>query len=178
MEIITQNAKSTQKLGEKIGIDLISNSLSSLSLLSFPRKRESDIRFPIRSGMTGNTGVKLNSTVIIALYGELGSGKTTFVQGLAKGLGIPHRLVSPTFIIVKKYELNLEKYKTFFHIDLYRIEKAADLAGLGLDEIFSDPAAIVAIEWPERMGELLPKERIDIRFKQIDEFKRQIIIGS
>lgn len=110
---------------------------------------------------------------IICLYGELGAGKTTFVQGLARGLGIKGRIISPTFIIVRKY--NLDNNKTFYHIDLYRIEKEKDLEGLGIDEILSDKNAIVVIEWAERLGTKLPKDRTEIYFKNIDDHERQII---
>lgn len=101
---------------------------------------------------------------ILALYGELGSGKTTFVQGLAKGLSLPHRIHSPTFIIVRDYPLYLKNYKRFYHVDLYRMATQADLEGLGFSEIFQNLQNIVAIEWAERLQESLPNERIDITF--------------
>lgn len=107
-------------------------------------------------------------TTILALYGELGSGKTTFTQGLAKGLGLPHRLVSPTFIIVREYPLDLKNYQRLYHIDLYRIENPGQIADLGFAEIFSDQHNIVVIEWAERLDKKLPKKRIDIRFKEHD----------
>lgn len=109
----------------------------------------------------------------LALYGELGSGKTTFVQGLAKGLGIKRRIISPTFIIVRTYKISI---KYFYHIDLYRIENVREVRSLGLEEIMNDQNSIVAIEWAEKMGDLLPKERIDIHFKYVDESKRKIAI--
>ncbi len=98
---------------------------------------------------------------ICCLYGELGTGKTVFTQGFAKGLGLPSRLVSPTFIIIKRYDL--KKYKQFFyHVDLYRLQKMEDIESLGLDEIFNDKDAVIVIEWAERLGAHLPKSRIDI----------------
>ena len=114
------------------------------------------------------------SARFIALYGELGSGKTTFVQGLAQGLGLPRRIVSPTFIIVREYPIARGAFKCFYHIDLYRIETLTDLAGLGFAEIFADPAHIVVIEWAEKLIKL-PKKRIDIKFEQINETKRKVI---
>jgi tRNA threonylcarbamoyladenosine biosynthesis protein TsaE len=106
---------------------------------------------------------ELAGATIVCLYGELGSGKTTFSQGFAKGLGINHRLLSPTFIIVRRYEVP-QTIRWFYHVDLYRIKGDIDIEGVGLPEIFTDPSAIVLIEWADRLGKFLPKKRIDIRF--------------
>jgi tRNA threonylcarbamoyladenosine biosynthesis protein TsaE len=108
---------------------------------------------------------------IFCLFGDLGSGKTTFIQGLAKGLGIEKRITSPTFVFVKKYQ------PSFYHVDLYRIEKFSETQNLGLEEIFSDLQAITAIEWAEKIEEILPKERVDIQFNYLDNKKRRIIIN-
>src|SRR6476660_7595573 len=75
---------------------------------------------------------------VIALYGDLGSGKTTFVQGIAEGLGITQKIISPTFIIVRTYDIDYKNCKNFYHIDLYRIESEKDIEGLGLAEIMQD----------------------------------------
>jgi tRNA threonylcarbamoyladenosine biosynthesis protein TsaE len=107
----------------------------------------------------------------LAFYGELGSGKTTFIQGLAKGLGITRRIISPTFIIVRHYKI---KSGNFYHIDLYRTESESDLLGLGIDEIIKDESNIVALEWAEKMGELLPRKRIDLHFEYLGDNKRKI----
>lgn len=114
---------------------------------------------------------KLNSIPVLALYGDLGSGKTTFIQGLAKGLGIKNKIISPTFIIMRTYEANL---KTFYHLDLYRIKDEKDIKDLGLTEIMNDIQNIVAIEWPEKIKSLLPQKRLDIFFEYLDENKRKI----
>jgi tRNA threonylcarbamoyladenosine biosynthesis protein TsaE len=116
---------------------------------------------------------KLKPGNFVALYGDLGSGKTTFIQGLAKGLGVTRRIISPTFIIARHYKIN---NGSFYHIDLYRTESKHDLLGIGLDQIIEDKNNIVALEWAEKMGELLPKKRIEIRFQYLSENKRQIII--
>ena len=117
-----------------------------------------------------------NGAKILTLYGELGSGKTTLVQGLAKGLGIPHRIVSPTFIIVRRYKLNLKNYHWFYHIDLYRISSGVEIADLGLTEIFNQLGNIVTIEWAEKLGSFTSPKRIDIKFIQINEAERKIAI--
>jgi tRNA threonylcarbamoyladenosine biosynthesis protein TsaE len=111
------------------------------------------------------------------LYGELGSGKTTFVQGMAQGLGLTHaRLLSPTFIIVRRYEIP-EEQKFFHHIDLYRMTEVSGLEALGLSELFMDRASYVAIEWPERLGGSLPHERLDIRFRVQEDGTHEVTYG-
>ncbi|MBM3205498.1 tRNA (adenosine(37)-N6)-threonylcarbamoyltransferase complex ATPase subunit type 1 TsaE [Candidatus Shapirobacteria bacterium] len=105
---------------------------------------------------------------VICLYGELGSGKTTFVQGLAKGWGIKKRVTSPTFVFVKLYQPD------FYHVDLYRIEKKVEAKNLGLEEIFNEPQVLVVIEWAEKMKEILPWERQDINFEYLVENQRRI----
>lgn len=107
-------------------------------------------------------------TLIIALYGDLGSGKTTFVQGLAEGLGIKQRIISPTFIIVRCYE------ERFCHIDLYRIESKRDFEGLGIEEIINNKNNIVVIEWAEKLKSFSPKKKIDVKFFYEKESVRKI----
>lgn len=108
---------------------------------------------------------------IVCLYGDLGSGKTTFVQGLAKGLGIKNRIISPTFVIVRSYKL---KVISFYHIDLYRTQSERDIEGLGIEEIINNENNIVVIEWAEKLGNYLPKKRIDIHFFYENENRRKI----
>ncbi len=105
--------------------------------------------------------------VVVALQGDLGSGKTTFVQGLAKGLGIKENITSPTFTIIKRYD-------NFYHIDCYRLDKSEEILELGLKEIISNPKNIIAIEWPERIKKFLPKNTIYYKFKFADKSKREI----
>lgn len=121
---------------------------------------------------------KLKQGDFIALFGELGGGKTTFVQGLVKGLGIKRRIISPTFIILREYKIP-GKPSNFYHIDLYRINmEEYEVPELGLDEIIKEEKDIVAVEWAEKMGDLLPKDRWEIKFEYIDENKRKIIISK
>jgi len=118
---------------------------------------------------------------ILLLYGNLGSGKTTFMQGLAKGLGIKRRIISPTFIITRRYEINAQpervNLKYLYHIDLYRTD-SKDLKGLGLTDILQEKDIITAIEWPEKLGKFLPKKRLELNFTTIDENTREIEINS
>lgn len=112
------------------------------------------------------TRFKSKDALVIALHGNLGAGKTTFVQGFLRGLGVKSKITSPTFVIVKSYKV--KSYKVY-HIDCYRIKKPTELVLLGIKEIFSPPAGgpknIVLIEWPERIKKLLPKNIFKINFK-------------
>lgn len=107
------------------------------------------------------------SAVVLGLQGNLGGGKTTFLQGFAKGLQIKEKILSPTFVILKRF-------KNFYHIDCYRLKNEKDILELGFKEIISNPKNIVAIEWPERVKKVLPKDLIEINFKFIDENKREV----
>lgn len=104
--------------------------------------------------------------MVIALHGDLGAGKTTFTQGFLKALGTKQRVTSPTFLIMRKYEISTPLRRGFthyhhaYHFDLYRIQKPKELLDLGFKKIISDPHAIVLIEWPERIKKLLSKNAI------------------
>ncbi|MCX8008962.1 MAG: tRNA (adenosine(37)-N6)-threonylcarbamoyltransferase complex ATPase subunit type 1 TsaE [Patescibacteria group bacterium] len=105
---------------------------------------------------------------IICLYGNLGTGKTTFVQGFAQGLGIQERITSPSFLRMKQYKL--PQGEVFYHIDLYK--------GLfeGIEEILSAKDSIILIEWAEALNHRLPPKRIDVRFDYDNEMRRTITI--
>ena len=114
------------------------------------------------------------TALVLALSGELGAGKTTFVQGLAKGLGIKEKIKSPTFLITKRYALRAKRYKNFYHIDAYRLKKPKDILSLGWREISDDPKNVIVIEWAKHVAKVLPARHIDINFKHISENKRKI----
>ncbi len=111
-----------------------------------------------------------------ALFGNLGSGKTTFSQGFAKGLGIKERIISPTFIIIRNYELRImnKGFDSFYHVDLYRVQSKSDIESLGLEEIFNDEKNIIIVEWAEKIKNILPKKRTEIYFENLDVNKRKI----
>ena len=115
---------------------------------------------------------------VLLLHGDLGSGKTTFTQGLAEGLGIKKHINSPTFIIMRTYSLPEKKKATnLYHIDLYRTESKSDIEGLGLAEIIGNKENIVVIEWPEKLGSNIPKKAQSLNFKFINENTREITRG-
>jgi tRNA threonylcarbamoyladenosine biosynthesis protein TsaE len=114
---------------------------------------------------------------VIALHGELGSGKTTFAQGIARALGITQRVVSPTFLIRKEYSIPTKNnIRKLYHLDLYRLQSAKEVDAIGIREIMNEQDALVLIEWPEKIIESLPTSTIHIIFEYIDETTRKIII--
>lgn len=118
----------------------------------------------------------LSGNEIIALVGALGAGKTEMVKGLARALGIRKPIISPTFLIRKSYpgRLGLKKV-TLHHLDCYRLESAADAEALGLEELMDRSNRIMAIEWPEKISRLLPKNHIEIKFKHGKKFNERHI---
>jgi len=116
---------------------------------------------------------------LICLSGNLGSGKTTFVQGLAEGLGIKNRIISPTFIIVRAYRIKNDKSRimNFYHVDLYRVENERDLEDLGIEEIINDKNNITVIEWAEKLKSQISTKRINIQFSYEKENTRRIIFS-
>ncbi|MFA7216547.1 MAG: tRNA (adenosine(37)-N6)-threonylcarbamoyltransferase complex ATPase subunit type 1 TsaE [Candidatus Paceibacterota bacterium] len=118
-----------------------------------------------------------NDATVVGLYGDLGAGKTSFTQGLAKYLGIKENVVSPTFVIEKIYHLENNIFKHLIHIDAYRIEKSQELLSLGFKKIISDPENLIVIEWPERISDIMP-EHIRIDLRHISENNREIEISK
>lgn len=113
---------------------------------------------------------------LLCLQGDLGAGKTTFVQGLLEGLGASRPYISPTFVIMKQYDLPTRSatgVERVYHADAYRVE-TKDFETLGFAEWCADPKGIVILEWPERIQNLLPEKRITITLKSISENEREI----
>lgn len=105
---------------------------------------------------------KLKGGEVFALTGPLGAGKTTFVRALAKGLGVRHRVTSPTFVIMNRYRGRLRgaagsKPVLLYHLDLYRTRSFKEVTALGLDEIWGKADTVTAIEWADRIRKHLPK---------------------
>lgn len=107
--------------------------------------------------------------MIICLDGELGSGKTVFTKGIANALGITESITSPTYTIIKEYNGELPLY----HMDVYRLDGNID--GVGVEEYFTK-GGVVVIEWADTISDILPKERLEIKFKVLDENKRMLIL--
>lgn len=112
---------------------------------------------------------------VVGLYGNLGAGKTTLTQLFANLLRIKETVLSPTFVIMKIYELENQKYKWkhLVHIDAYRLEKSSELLHLGFNKIISNSENLVLIEWPEKIADIMP-EHTKIFLKVLDENTREI----
>jgi len=112
------------------------------------------------------------SATLVALRGELGSGKTTFVQTLLRRLGVKENIQSPTYVLMKTYPLDgplttfgeRRRFNRVMHIDAYRLKNAAEFAALQPVEFLQDPKALVLLEWPERVEGALPPPDLTINF--------------
>lgn len=115
---------------------------------------------------------------VVCLSGELAAGKTTFTQGLGAYFGID-RIVSPTYIISREYQTKKNNLliKKLVHIDLYRLSSVQEAKSFDIAEQFSDQNALIVIEWPDRLKELLPDNYIKITFTSIDQNKRKIEVS-
>ncbi|MBU3964210.1 tRNA (adenosine(37)-N6)-threonylcarbamoyltransferase complex ATPase subunit type 1 TsaE [Patescibacteria group bacterium] len=119
-----------------------------------------------------------NQAMVFAMHGDLGSGKTTFTQGFAKGLGVVDKILSPTFVILKKFQIPNSEFQYLYHIDCYRINDSREIQDLGFKEIISDPKNIIIIEWAEKIEKALPKYITIINFEFKHKNIREIIIKS
>lgn len=113
---------------------------------------------------------------VIALYGDLGAGKTTFTQGFLSALGVRRRGISPTFLIIRPYSIQKKNYTRVLHIDCYRLQNAEELVRLGFTEAVNDSRVILVIEWPEIAKELLPSNTLHIRITHPKRGTRRTVI--
>ncbi len=117
-----------------------------------------------------------DDATVVGLSGDLGSGKTTFVQAVGKILGVKEPIQSPTFVLVKNYKLLTTNYKLLIHIDAYRLETGSDIEKLGFNELLNDSANLIFIEWPERIASAMPPNVQKIYFTFVDQTTREIEI--
>lgn len=117
---------------------------------------------------------KLKPGAVVALHGNLGAGKTTFIKGLALGLGLKDadEVKSPTFAIMHTYPTKPPLY----HFDLYRLETEKEISNIGFEEFVSNSQAITCVEWPERGGELIPKNAVQVHLAVLGAAERKIEI--
>ncbi len=120
-------------------------------------------------------GVHENACVV-GLYGDLGSGKTTFTKSVAKILGAKENITSPTFVIEKIYNISHLFFTKLIHIDAYRLESAEELQKLSWAETLANAKNLILIEWPENVLEILPENHMKINFKFVSENEREIEI--
>ncbi len=129
----------------------------------------------------------VRQAVVIGLVGDLGSGKTVFAKGFAKGLGVKEIIASPTFVLEKIYKLKAsapgrsasseKNYRHLIHIDAYRLENSKELVDLGIKELIRDSRNIILVEWADKIKKILPKGCLKIFFKVIDKNKRKIVLN-
>jgi tRNA threonylcarbamoyladenosine biosynthesis protein TsaE len=130
--------------------------------------------------VAGEIAQTLKSGDVLALFGDLGSGKTTFVQGLADTLGIPVKTQSPTFLLVRTHTFPEARngIETLYHLDLYRLDPPIDVASFGLQDFMGRPSTLTVIEWAEKMEEALPEDAIRIRFEYLGDMERRITVEN
>lgn len=115
---------------------------------------------------------------LFLLSGPFGAGKTLLTQGLASGLNIADRVTSPSFTLINEHDGRTAEGKPIrlYHVDLYRLETAAEVASVGLDELFADPEGICVIEWPDRLGPTAPSDYLLITLAPVSEMKRRLTL--
>jgi tRNA threonylcarbamoyladenosine biosynthesis protein TsaE len=114
---------------------------------------------------------------LVTLSGELGAGKTTFAQAVAKALGVEEHVTSPTFVLEKIYELESAPFRRLVHIDAYRLEGGAALKALGFAELSADPDNLILLEWPERVADGLPSADISMTLVPNPDGSRTLTYG-
>ncbi len=131
--------------------------------------------FFLRSRKKSATKNQEKKATLVHLSGDLGSGKTAFVKKIAKIFKIKEDVISPTFVIEKRYKIKNKNFpwKNLIHIDAYRLE-GKDFSFLNLEEEIKNPENIIFVEWAESMGKFFPKKTEKISFKFLDENTRQI----
>lgn len=145
-----------------------------MELLTASAQETQDFGKKIAASLTPSEDAKT-----ISLTGGLGSGKTTFTQGFALGLGILDRIVSPTFILMRTYTLPPgQSFRKLYHLDLYRLDGNIEqqMKDLGILEVWDDSQNIVLIEWAEKAGNFLPKDTINIAFETVNDTVRKITL--
>lgn len=154
MKLIIENSRQTKKIGRILALE-------------------------IKSSPVFDKGA-----FVIALEGDLGGGKTTFTQGFAEGFGIKEKILSPTFVVLKHFDIhkhtlkNSQSFRSFYHMDCYRLESPSDLLAFGFKEIIKNPENIVLIEWADKIRRVLPKNHLKIKFKYLDNNQREISFES
>lgn len=130
---------------------------------------------------TRRLGARLGTLVqggdVIALEGELGTGKTIFAQGLGRGWGANTHFVSPTYVLVRRHERQQDTQK-IYHIDLYRLNSLSEIIDLGLEELFESTQSVCVVEWANRAANLFSDEHLWISLHWLDDYRRSMIFHA
>ncbi len=116
---------------------------------------------------------KGEGATVIALHGDLGAGKTTLTQYIARALGVKEDVQSPTFVIQKSYNISKGEFKRLVHIDAYRIEKPEEFNALRIEETLRDGDSLVIVEWPKQGGEHFASPTLEVFLEVVDENTRK-----
>lgn len=121
---------------------------------------------------------KLNASDVVFLTGDLGSGKTTFTKGVARGLGVTTRIISPTFVLLRTHKTNnkFSQIQKIYHMDLYRLNSEEELKGVDLQDFLQDPQGLMLVEWPNLSQNLVKKNVWKVNFKIYYGDNRKITI--
>lgn len=130
----------------------------------------------LKSLTSNMSKVPFDSATVVGLSGDLGAGKTTFTQVVAKELGIKNKINSPTFVIIKRYAIKYKSFDNFFHIDAYRLKSEKELLHLNWKEIISNPKNLILLEWPENVKNIMPKKYHKIKISHLKEGYRKFEI--
>lgn len=112
-----------------------------------------------------------SAATVLGLHGDLGAGKTTFVQALAAELGVADVVTSPTFVVLKQYPLESDRWQQLVHVDAYRLDHASELETLGFRELLQEPKTLICVEWAERVADILPADTLHLNFKLMGEHR-------
>lgn len=129
----------------------------------------------LAEGFVSTLKPQKNCATVVCLIGDLGSGKTTFVQGLAFALDIKETIQSPTFVLMKRFAV-FAPFKNMIHVDAYRIEDEKELEQLDFKAMLSDSGNLIIIEWPERIKNSIPENALNVSFSFIDDVTREITL--
>ena len=116
-------------------------------------------------------GKSLKPGIVVALIGELGTGKTVFARGVANALGVKEKVISPSFTLINEYHVHIPVY----HMDFYRLNSLKEILDLGVEDYFYSDS-ICLVEWAEKMGDMFPDEAIKVMIKHIKNNHRDIYI--
>jgi tRNA threonylcarbamoyladenosine biosynthesis protein TsaE len=152
---------------------ILSNKKDTMPILS-PDALEFISRSPEQTRRVGaRLGMLLNGGDVVALEGNLGTGKTVLAQGIGIGWGATTALISPTFILIRRHTRNQDN-DFFYHVDLYRIAASAEAEDLGLSEMLGDAKSVCVVEWAERAPDIFPEEALWITLRALDEQRRSL----
>ena len=119
-------------------------------------------------------GTMLQAGDVVCLSGDMGAGKTVFTSGIGLGWGTRNPITSPTYNLVHEHRRDKDKLR-LYHLDCYRLDGGLDAASIGLDDILDDKQAIIIFEWPERIEDILPGNRLWIELRVLDESRRNFV---